>query len=95
MTLSQFFKSFENRPEILFNEGLDEFSYEKTITMHGENVGLFYGMIDTGLSKHFIKHIYRIDKDGYEVFEHQLSECMDGVWVNYGKPTLKRGRKIF
>lgn len=95
MTLTQYFKSKENNPEILQNENLSEFTYEKTTTKMGKPVGMFYGMVDTKIFPHFIKHVYFIDMDGYEVSEEQKTECLDGVWVNYGKPILKRGRKIF
>lgn len=95
MTLAQFFKSKENDCEVLQNEELNEFTYEKIVIKMGKAVGMFYGMIDTKIYPHFVKHVYYIDEHGYEVFEEQKSECLDGVWVNYGKPMLKRGRKIF
>ena len=95
MELERFFKSKENNSKVLEREGLNEFVFKKVVTILGEEVGMFYGQINVGFAPHFIKHIYYIDKNGYEVFESQKSECLDGVWVSYGKPILTRGRIIF
>ena len=95
MNLEEFFKSKENDPQVLQNEQLNEFRFHKVTEKLGVSVGMFYGEIDTGIFPHFTKHIYFIDADGYEVFEYQLSDVMDGVECRYGKPQLKRGRKIF
>lgn len=89
------FKAKENDKNVLQSEKLDEFLFHKVVEKGGMKVGIFYGQINTGMFPHFTKHIYCIDSDGYEIVESQKSECLDGVWVTYGKPKYKRGRKIF
>lgn len=89
--LTAIFKSMENNVNALRIKRKDYFEFIKLVTLcDGETYGLFEASIKSPFkpgAKSFGSHVY-INAKGYEVCEWQPSECLDGVWCNYGKPEV-------
>lgn len=50
---------------------------------------------DTGIFPKFGRGMWYVTADGWRVAKTNKSECLDGVWVQYGKDNYKRIAKIF
>lgn len=93
--LTATFKGMENNANALQTKHKDYFEFIKLVTLcDGKTYGLFEASIKSPFkagAKAFGHHVY-VDSEGYEVFEHQKSECLDGVWCNYGKPEIHKSQ---
>lgn len=93
------FKTWENDPDVLSRYGFCafEFGKETTLNIDGkiETVGVFWPYENTGVFPKFLRGMWYITADGWRVEKSNKSECLDGVWVQYGPDNYKRIEKIF
>lgn len=99
MEAKEIFKSMENAPAILAKYGFCAFEFGKTVNLpiDGVNteVAIFWPYEDTGIFPKFGRGMWYVTADGWRVAKTNKSECLDGVWVQYGKDNYKRIAKIF
>lgn len=93
------FKEWENNPAILKRYGFCAFEFKKETTLNidgkPEVVGIFWPYKDLGIFPKFGCGMWYVTADGWRVGKTNKSECLDGVWVQYGPDNYTRIDKVF